>query len=157
MPISVALGLGPATWVERAGGASVVPQRTALVGFRDRAESIAHGMRQPESLDPPPILRSVEDLRAIGPGLDATEVVGLLDQAPFWLHLDVDVLDEAVFPATDYPMPGGLTWQELGEVLRPPLASPRLIGISLACYNPEKDPGLGCGRALVARLGDALS
>jgi arginase len=157
MPISVALGLGPATWVERAGGVSVAPQRTALVGFRDRAESIAYGMRQPESLEPPPILRSVEDLRAIGPGLDATEVVGLLDQAPFWLHLDVDVLDEATFPATDYPMPGGLTWQELGEVLRPPLASARLIGISLACYNPEKDPGLSCGRALVARLGDALS
>ena len=31
----------------------------------------------------------------------------------FWLHLDVDVLDRAVFPATDYLMPGGLDWDEL--------------------------------------------
>jgi hypothetical protein len=50
MPISVVLGLGPAAWVEAAGGAAAVPERTALVGFRDRAESIADGMRQPEDL-----------------------------------------------------------------------------------------------------------
>jgi arginase len=156
MPISVALGLGPASWVEQAGGPSVAPRRTALVGFRDRAESLRDGMRQPETIEPPPILRSVEDLREIGPGLDATEVVGLLDQAPFWLHFDVDVLDGDVFPATDYLMPGGLDWEELGEVLHPLLASPRLIGMSLACYNPAKDPGLECGRALVASLGEAL-
>lgn len=153
MPVSVALGLGPAAWVEAAGGSSVAPQRTALVGFRDRDESIEYGMRQPETLDPPPIQRSVEDLRAVGPRLDAAEVAGLLDQAPFWLHFDVDVLDQAVFPATDYLMPGGLDWEELGEVLAPLLGSPNLIGASLACYNPEKDPDHACGRALV----DALS
>ncbi len=157
MPISVALGLGPAGWVEQAGGPSVAPPRTALVGFRDRAESLRDGMRQPETIEPAPILRSVEDLREIGPGLDATEVVGLLDQAPFWLHFDVDVLDQDVFPATDYLMPGGLGWEELGEVLHPLLASPRLIGMSLACYNPAKDPDLECGRALVAGLREALS
>jgi arginase len=152
MPISVALGLGPAAWVEAAGGASVEPQRTALVGFRDRDESLQYGMRQPETLDPQPIQRSVEDLQTFGPRLDAAEVTGLLNQAPFWLHFDVDVLDQAVFPATDYLMPGGLSWDELGEVLPPLLGSPNLIGASLACYNPEKDPGRACGRALVAAL-----
>jgi arginase len=152
MPISVALGLGPAGWVEAAGGASVEPQRTALVGFRDKAESIEYGMRQPETIDPPPIQRSAADLRSVGPRLDATEVIGLLDPAPFWLHFDVDVLDESVFPATDYLMPGGLTWKELNELLPPLLGSPQLIGASLACYNPEKDPDLACGRALVESL-----
>ena len=109
-------------------------------------------MRQPETLDPQPIQRSVEDLRAAGPRLDAAEVTGLIDQAPFWLHFDVDVLDQAVFPATDYLMPGGLDWEELGEVLPFLLSSPNLIGASLACYNPEKDPDRACGRALVAAL-----
>jgi arginase len=157
MPVSVALGLGPAAWVETAGGASVEPQRTALVGFRDQAESIECGMRQPETIDPPPIQRSAEDLKAVGPGLDATEVVGLLGPAPFWLHLDVDVLDETIFPATDYPMPNGLTWDELTAVLQPLLSSPQLIGASLACYNPEKDPDRTYGRALIRILSDATT
>jgi arginase len=153
MPVSVALGLGPAAWVAAAGGASVAPQRTALVGFRDQAESLEYGMRQPDSISPEPIQRSAEELRTGGPGATAAAVVSALaEQAPFWLHLDVDVLDQDVFPATDYLMPGGLDWEELGEVLAPLLASPRLIGASLGCYNPDKDPGLSYGRALVQAL-----
>jgi len=156
MPVSVALGLGPAAWVEAAGGPSTAPPRTALVGFRDRAESVECGMRQPETLRPAPIQRSAEDLRVAGPGHVGAEVAATLAaQSPFWLHFDVDVLDQAVFPATDYLMPGGLNWEGLGLVLPPLLRSPRLIGASLACYNPEKDPGQACGHALVEALGGA--
>jgi arginase len=154
MPVSVALGLGPAAWVEVAGGASVAPERAALVGFRDKAESLEYGMRQPESIKPEPIQRSREELRAVGPGPTMAAVVSeLAGPAPLWLHLDVDVLDQDVFPATDYLMPDGIDWGDLAAVLAPLLASPRLIGASLGCYNPEKDPGLACGRALVDALG----
>ena len=152
MPISVALGLGPAAWVEIAGGATAVPARTALVGFRDRAESIADGMRQPEDLPDPPLLYGAEDLRARGIAAAAGELAERLATGPFWLHLDVDVLDEAVFPATDYLQPGGLDWDELAAVLAPLAASAELVGASLACYNPEKDPDLACGRRLVRAL-----
>lgn len=156
MVVAVALGLGPAAWVEAAGGAAVAPQRTALVGFRDRAESIEHGMRQPETIEPMPMLRPVEELRAVGPGLAATEVASFQEErGPFWLHFDVDVLDRDVFPATDYLLPGGLGWDELGAVLAPLLASPALAGVSLACFNPAKDPGGACGRALVDALAAA--
>jgi arginase len=154
MPISVALGLGPAAWVEAAGGAGVVPDRVALVGFRDREESREYGMRQPETLSPAPRLLGAAELHdgdteALALAL-ATEVGAA---GPFWLHFDVDVLDQAVFPATDYLMPGGLDWAEAGAVLSPLLAAPTLIGASLGCYNPEKDPDLSCGGRLVAALG----
>lgn len=152
MPVSVALGLGPAAWVEAAGGPSLEPGRTALVGYRDRAESIEHGMRQPETLDPPPLLHPAEDLRARGPAAVAAALPEHLD-APFWLHFDVDVLDQRVFPATDYLMPDGLDWEQATEFLAPLLASPRLVGASLGCYNPDKDPDRACGRAIVAALG----
>ncbi len=76
--------------------------------------------------------------------------------APLWLHFDVDVLDQDVFPATDYLMPGGLDWDELGAALGPLLASPQLIGASLGCYNPGKDPDRACGRALVGALSRRL-
>jgi arginase len=153
MPISVALGIGPAAWVEAAGGAGAIPERTALVGFRDRAESIADGMRQPEDLVRPPLLYGAEELRERGVEAAAAELAERLTAAgPFWLHLDVDALDEVVFPATDYLQPDGLDWDELAALLAPLAASDQLIGASLACYNPDKDPGLGCGRRLVEAL-----
>jgi arginase len=149
MPISVALGLGPAAWVEAAGGPTTAPERTALVGFRDRAEARADGMRMPEDLDDPPLLYGADELREAGVAAAAAELAVRLGTAPFWLHLDVDALDEAVFPATDYLQPGGLGWDELAALLAPLAASESLIGASLACYNPDKDPGLACGRRLV--------
>jgi arginase len=153
MPISVALGIGPTAWVEAAGGAAAIPERTALVGFRDRAESIADGMRQPEDLVRAPLLYGAEELRRPGAAAAAAELAARLGAAgPFWLHLDVDVLDEAVFPATDYLQPNGLDWEELTAILAPLAASEALVGTSLACYNPEKDPDLACGRRLVEAL-----
>ena len=49
-------------------------------------------------------------------------------------------------------MPGGISLAELDELLAPLLASEALIGASIACFNPEKDPGGACGRALVEAL-----
>jgi arginase len=72
------------------------------------------------------------------------------------VHLDVDVLDEKAFPATDYLMPGGLTLGELRELIRPLLAGPGLAGVSLACYNPQKDSGGRGARDLVALFQDAF-
>jgi len=156
MPIAVALGLGPEAWVEIAGGPSTAPQHTALLGFRDQRESVEDGMRQPQTLSPAPILRPLEQVRAAGPDAVAAELVARLGSAvPFWLHFDVDVLDQEVFPATDYLMPDGASWEEVDALLAPLFASPVLVGASVACYNPTKDPGQGCGRALVAALGRA--
>jgi arginase len=155
MPISVALGFGPEAWVRAAGGASADPERTALVGPRDPEESFELGMRGAEPEQAPLLLRP-EDLRAEGPAAAAARVAAKLGAAaPFWLHFDVDVLDREVFPATDYPMPGGLDWDEARAFLGPLLSSPALIGVSLGCYNPEKDPDRACGRALVDALGAA--
>jgi arginase len=129
-----------------------VPERTAIVGFRDRAESIADGMRQPEDLLHPPLLYGAEELRARGVDAAAAELAALLDVGPFWLHLDVDVLDQDVFPATDYLQPDGLDWEELAALLGPLAAAEGLVGASLACYNPDKDPELEYGRRLVGAL-----
>ncbi len=153
MPISVVLGLGPGPWVEAAGGPAAAAGRTHLIGYRDRQESIEDGMRQPEKLDPAPRLHPIERVRDVGTRETGEGVeAGLSAAGPFWLHLDVDVLDEEVFPATDYLMAGGMSWEELNDLLPPLLSSDALIGASIACYNPDKDPGLTSGRNLVEAL-----
>jgi arginase len=155
MPISVALGRRPEAWVDAAGGPSIAAADAAIVGYRDREESRGYGMVQPEDV---PGLRhvSVDDVREQGPAAVGERVAAVEPEVPMWLHFDVDVLDQGVFGATDYLMPNGLTWEELESLLRPIAASEALIGFSLACYNPDKDPGQACGRTLVDALGRAL-
>ena len=76
MGISVILGLGPQRWVEAAGGPGTTAERTFLIGYRDREESIADGMRQPEDLDSPPHLHPIEAVRADGAGATGRRLPG---------------------------------------------------------------------------------
>jgi arginase len=139
MPLSVALGRGPARWVDAAGGPSVAPTDIVVLGARDPEEAAdIADLRAGE-------LAAVEvhgpgDLRAQGLA-DAGEQAARRLGPRFFVHLDVDVLDERAMPATDYLMPGGLDWDELAALLGPLGRSPALAGLSLGCLNPEKDPG----------------
>jgi arginase len=141
MPIGVALGREPKAWVESAGGPSTRPDLVIALGARDPDERediaalMAGELAGLEAVSP-------EELRAGGLEAVADRSAGHLAERAgrFWLHLDVDVLDEAAMPATDYLMPGGLEWDELDALLRPLAASPALAGVSVGCVNPEKDP-----------------
>ena len=157
MPVAVTLGFGPATWVEACGGSSVEGPDVAILGFRDLEQSLADGMLDPADV-PGLGLADVDEVRA-APARVGERVAQELAAGPgrFWFHLDVDVLDELVFPATDYLFAGGLTWEELQPMLRPLLSSPALLGASIGCYNPEKDPDGRNGRELVGSLRIATS
>ena len=142
MPLSVAFGRGPAAWVQAAGGASATPAEGVVLGARDPEEAVdIAGLLDGELADL--LVLSPDDLRAQGLGeVGADAAKGLQTEAErFWVHFDVDVLDEQAMPATDYLMPGGLEWDEVGEVLAPLCASPAAAGLSIGCLNPEKDPG----------------
>jgi arginase len=158
MPMSVVLGRGPTAWVEAIGGPAAPPEAVAVLGYRDLEETKTYGSLQPEDV---PGLTHVtnEGLRVEGPAAAGERIARTLEErtGSFWVHLDVDVLDEEVFPATDYLMPAGLTWDELVPLLAPLVGSKSLIGASIGCYNPEKDdPELSAGRDLVAGWRAAL-
>lgn len=154
MPVAVALGFGPATWVEACGGSSVEAPDVAILGFRDLEQSLADGMLDPA--DVPGLGLGLADVDAVraAPARVGERVAQELTAGAgrFWFHLDVDVLDELVFPATDYLFAGGLTWEELQPMLGPLLSSPALLGASIGCYNPEKDPDERNGRELVGSI-----
>jgi arginase len=63
----------------------------------------------------------------------------------WWLHIDLDVLDPAVFPAQGLPEfpdePGGLTWDQLTDLVMALFTTPAsCIGGSIAIYDPDQDP-----------------
>jgi arginase len=58
----------------------------------------------------------------------------------FWIHFDVDVLDDAVMPCVDSRQPGGLNYGELKRVLQPLLFSGLATGLNLTILDPDLDP-----------------
>jgi arginase len=154
MPVSVISGNGPAVWCADVGAPLVGAGSLAMLGPRDRAEAQSLGALLPEDCGLRPELAPAA-LRSRGVAAVGQEVAqSLSDEAGwYWLHLDVDVLSEEVFPATDYLMPGGLTLAELRDLMEPLAWGRGLAGVSLACYNPSKDAdGSGAG-ALVDLFG----
>lgn len=57
----------------------------------------------------------------------------------FWVHLDADVLDDAIMPAVDSRQPDGLSYSALIELLRPLLGSPLARGMQVTIFDPELD------------------
>jgi arginase len=152
MPISVITGNGPAAWSANVGAPLVERGQLALLGQRDRDEAAEYGSVLPEDAGLDAEL-TPDGLREQGMTVSGAAARDQLMQSAgrYWVHLDVDVLDEKAFPATDYLMPGGLSRDELTGLLGPLLASPALAGLSLACYNPAKDPD-GAGARYLVRL-----
>jgi arginase len=79
-----------------------------------------------------------------------------LSGRPAWLHIDLDVLDESVFPAVSYPQPLGLDLNELVALVEPLAATPTLLGVSIADFNPDRDPGGTHARQVVEGLATML-
>jgi arginase len=150
MPVSVIAGNGPEDWSAEVGAPLVGPEQLALLGPRDRAEAQTLGAVLPEDCGLRPEL-SPAQLRDRGLSAAGQDAAERLTRAAgrYWLHLDVDVLSEDVFPATDYLMPGGLTLPELGELMEPLARGAGLAGLSLGCYNPGKDADGSGARTLV--------
>ncbi len=155
MPIAVVTGLGPALWAEHVGAPLIAPKRLALLGAADRAEAASMSSRMPEDLGVP-VEQTPAMLRSAGlpaAGAAALDRVG----ERYWVHFDVDVLDQREFPATDYPNASGLSLAEAGALLRPLTRSAGMVGFSVGCYNPQRDPSGDCARSLTDLLGSLFA
>ena len=88
---------------------------------------------------------------------DAIDHLSRDELAGFWIHLDVDVLDDDVMPAVDYRLPDGLSWAELEVVLRLAFRSGRANGLEVTIFNPTLDRDGSRARALVDCLASVLT
>jgi arginase len=158
MDLALLTGHGPALLTVFDGLAPLVNQTDAVAfGWRDHEDQARYGS-QPlpgdlRSFDLPTIRR--RGLRAaaraaIGhltrPGLDG-----------FWIHVDADCLDDAVMPAVDYRIKGGLSPDELETLIGMALDSGRAVGFEVTVYNPALDDSGRAGRVLADTLVWALA
>jgi arginase len=160
MELAILSGHGPSSLIDLAGAPPLLnPADMVVLGYRDGAEAAAHGAPDPRTLAPTMALYDKESLGRYGyhAAAMAVEERFRYDPGHFWLHLDLDVLDQTVLPAVDYPMPGGLTWEEAALLVAPLAQSPSLLGMDVTIYNPTLDPTGEYAAQIVAFLQRVLA
>ena len=152
--LALATGRGPRVLISIDGESPLfLDDDVVLFGFRDEHES-SSDRSQPLA----PGIAAIDRAIIHRSGIAATSARALarLESAEtggFWIHFDVDVLDDAAMPAVDYRLGGGLTWEEAEHLLRAALSSPKALGLQVVSFNPRLDSG----GALAARLVDMLT
>ncbi|WP_188410788.1 arginase family protein [Agaricicola taiwanensis] len=157
MDLAWVTGHGPELLSNLQGqGPLVRAEDVVAFAYRDHKDQEEYG-----SQPLPPELRAYDlpRLRHMGVERAAREAVDHLSRAGldgFFIHLDADCLDDAIMPAVDFRLPGGLSPEELQTVLRIALESGRAVGIEVTIYNPRLDKDGSAGQLLVDILAAAL-
>ncbi|MGW2581052.1 hypothetical protein ACWCYZ_06885 [Streptomyces virginiae] len=119
MELALATGRGPRPLTDPEGrGPLLRDEDVVAFGFRDTAESTEHGVR------------------AVGAAAAARRAIDRLgneESAGYWVHLDVDVLYDALMPAVE-----------------------RAVGLDVTIFNPRLDPDATPAARLVECLGRGL-
>jgi arginase len=158
MDLAFATGRGPAMLADLDGLAPLVRDDDVVAfGFRDHDEQRAYGS-QPLAAGIAAI--DLPTIRRIGIDAATTQAMrhlGRPELEGIFVHVDADVLDDAIMPAVDYRQPGGLRASELSHVLRTAFDSGRVAGLEVTIYNPALDPDGEAGRRLADVLVDGLA
>jgi arginase len=159
MDLALATGRGPLVVADLDGrGPMVRDEDVAVFGRRDAEEAQRAGSQRIEDTAIAVIdLATVRERGAERAAGDALKRLCRPDLGGFWIHLDCDVLDDAVMPAVDYRLPGGLSWDELQTVIQLAMATRSAVGLEVTIFNPALDTDGAIAKALVACLAAALT
>jgi arginase len=158
MDLAFVTGRGPEIVTNLEGRSPLIRDEDAvLFAFRDAEHAAAEGS-QPV---PPTLmamnLKAVRERGVEEAARDAmVHLMREMGPAGFWIHLDVDVLDDAIMPAVDYRLPDGLSWAELMTVLHAAVAFDHAIGLDVTIFNPLLDSSNRLAFRLVDVLAEAL-
>ncbi|HSD56896.1 MAG TPA: arginase family protein [Methanotrichaceae archaeon] len=140
MELGLAVGRGPEIITDLEGMRPLVRESdVVLFGFRDEELIKQHGGQDVRASNMTCI--SLSDIRddgfsnAVERGLE--KLLGNVES--FWIHVDMDVLDDIAMPAVDYRMPGGLSFGELVSSLRRLMTTGKAIGMDVTIFNPTLD------------------
>ena len=157
MDLALVTGWGPSLLTDIDGlRPYVLPQHVIALANRD--DEPRRPADIPHARDAGFHFRSLRDMR--GEGVASAVLSGLASLGPevegFWIHLDVDALNNDIMPAVDSPQPDGLTYHELALLLRAALSDRRALGIQLTIYDPDLDPDGAIAGTFIRELTNAL-
>jgi arginase len=154
MDLAIVSGRGPAMLTDIDGLKPLVRDEDIVAfGFRDAEEQRKYGGQ--DIRETAIHAFELDQVRERGAAVAAEQATGILrrnEVEGFWIHLDADVLDDAVMPAVDYRLAGGLSWDELSATLRVLMATGQAVGVNVGIYNPAFDPDGSIARGLVSCL-----
>ena len=154
MDLAIVSGRGPAVLTDIDGLKPLVRDDDIVAfGFRDAEESREYGSQDIRETAIHAL--ELEEVRELGAAAAAEQAVGILRRnnvEGFWIHIDADVLDEAVMPAVEYHLAGGLSWDELSATLRVLMATGQAVGVNVGIFNPAMDADGSIARGLVSCL-----
>jgi arginase len=158
MDLAFVTGHGPTLLTHFDGRAPLIrPSDAVAFGYRDHEDQAEYGSQplpnELRAFDLP----TIERMGTIAAAEEAIRHVGRDELDGFWIHVDADCLDDAVMPAVDFRLPGGLSPEQLHTVLTMALDSGRAVGIEVTIYNPALDPGRRAGKLLADLLVGALA
>jgi arginase len=158
MDLALATGRGPAVVTDIEGRCPLVRDEDVVVfGRRDAADAEAHGSQRIE--DTAIAMTDLAAVRAAGIEVAAASALERLCKTELdgvWIHLDADMLDDALLPAVDYRIPDGLSWDELAAVLRAFVSNGRAVGINVTIFNPKLDRDGSIARSFTEALARGL-
>jgi arginase len=162
MDLAIVSGRGPNVLTNIDGLKPLVRDQDIVVfGYRDAEQAASYGSQDVRDTNMHVFdLPSVRKFDTIAPA--ASQAVDILANNElldgFWIHLDVDVLDDSIMPAVDYRLGGGgLSFSELSELLKILVASDRAVGMDITIFNPLLDFNGSITRRFVSSLIQGLS
>jgi arginase len=116
-------------WDAGLGQETVPVERLVLCGVRDLDDPEREALERGR-------------VTVIGAALETlVYVVNALDDAPVYVHLDLDVLDPEVMPAR-YPSGGGLSQEKLYDLLDAVAEACEVVGLEITCLEDPERAGL---------------
>jgi arginase len=142
MDLAIVSGRGPDILTDIEGlKPLVLDQDIVVFGYRDGDQAASYGSQ--DVYETNMHVFDLEKVHTLGITHAASLAIEKLkndDLAGFWIHLDVDVLDDEIMPAVDYRLDGGgLSFSDLSELLKIILRSKCAVGMDITIFNPLLD------------------
>jgi arginase len=140
-------------WAQAGDATPVLEERVAMLGTRELSPDAERERLESSRIHVVP-WRDGLPRGDVGKALD--DVASRVDEV--YLHIDNDALDPAAAPGiVDEPVPGGLSLEQLEDVVDAVTARFRIRAATLATYTPERDEDertLRAGLRVIELLGE---
>ncbi len=142
MALAFATGRGEALLTDWPAVTSPLVPDKQVVQIGER-EGRSPGYAWPDVNDTAMTRLDVFTVRQLGARAVLDRTNATLDQEPgwpFWVHFDIDVLDQTIMPAVDTPGSPGIDLEDVTTILRSLVSDPRCRGMTVTIFDPDLDP-----------------